>query len=133
MIYIKDQHPEKQRSPSLGRALWACLIISMLLSPAIHATEQDASEVPAPAVPEWCDCQAVEDAPDEQEKAALLQELERARAQCLKALGVSVTHQRKGQGARIDACNCACINQGAEPIEGPWGDRKKSARPHPND
>jgi hypothetical protein len=103
----------------------APFVLLLLLSGAVNA------EVPATEAapdPDWCNCPAILAAETEDLEAQLIAETRERQAECQEALGVDMTQQRKGQGARMDACRCSCLEDGAEPGEGPWGDKRKPAR-----
>lgn len=88
-------------------------------------------EADLPPDPDWCNCPAIERAADEAVRSDLIAETERKQAQCREDLGVSLTQERKGQGARLDACRCRCLEAGAVPVDKPAGDRNKPARQGP--
>ena len=102
----------------------ALIVLLTLPGPALAGD----AEADLPPDPDWCNCPAIESAADEAARSNLIAETERKQAQCREDLGVSVTQARKGQGARLDACRCRCLEAGAVPIDRPAGDRKKPAR-----
>ncbi len=81
-----------------------------------------------PNDPAWCNCPAIVAGETEDLREQLIAETLQRQAECREAQGVDMTQQRKGQGARMDACRCSCLEDGAEPAEGPWGDKRKPAR-----
>jgi hypothetical protein len=101
------------------------LALALMLSSPVFAEDM---APPGPANADWCNCQAIQAAEDEALREHLLAEAREQQAQCRESLGVSMEQQRKGQGARLDACRCSCLEADAEPREGPWGDQKKPAR-----
>jgi len=113
---------------AISRQLRLVSVIALSLLCANHAIAQSQSETPATAKPEWCDCERLDAAQNEEERTGLLDEMKENQSICWQKLGVSPEQSRKGQGARLDACTCDCLYEGAEPTEGPWGDHKKPAR-----
>jgi hypothetical protein len=103
-------------------------VIPLALLLAAQAMAQGQEEMPEPARPEWCNCECVAAAESEEERTRLLNQIRVNQSLCWKELGVAPDQARKGQGARMDACACDCLNEGAEPAEGPWGDKKKPAK-----
>ncbi len=113
---------------TLNRQLRFGMTIALALLFANQVIAQSQKEIPALAKPEWCDCERLDVAQNEEERKGLLEEMKKNQGICWEELGVSPEKSRKGQGARMDACACDCLNQGAVPAEGPWGDYKKPAK-----
>jgi hypothetical protein len=81
-----------------------------------------------PQDPDWCNCPAILASETEDTREHLVAETRERQAECRKSLGVDMEQQRKGQGARLDACRCSCLEDEAEPGTGPWGDQRKPSR-----
>lgn len=107
------------------RFVWA---IPLALLFTAHAIAQGSDEPLKVSEPEWCQCALLNTTDNEDERALLLDQIRLGQSVCWQEMGVSPTHARKGQGAGLDACACACLNEGAEPAEGPWGDKKKPGK-----
>ena len=103
----------------------AILALALLLANPIFADDTPSQ---APADPDWCRCPAIEAAKDDELRDHLLAEARDRQSQCRESLHVDMEKQRKGQGARLDACRCSCLEDEAVPAEGPYGDRKKPSR-----
>jgi hypothetical protein len=110
----------------MHRGSTAGILLALLVLAAASPAPGD-EEATEAIVPEWCRCESIAATADPERKAELIREAERQQAQCREALGVSMQHQRKGQGARLDACHCPCLAGDAETKDGPWGDRNKPA------
>jgi hypothetical protein len=103
----------------------ATLVLLLLLSGAACAGE---TPTKPPTDPDWCGCPAIVASEAEETRERLIAESRKRQAECRESLGVDMEQQRKGQGARLDACRCSCLEDDAAPGEGPWGDRRKPAR-----
>lgn len=103
----------------------AALVLLLFLSGVSRADEPLTEEIKDPA---WCNCAAIVASETEDLEAQLIAATRQRQAECRESLGVDMAQQRKGQGARLDACRCSCLTEDAEPGTGPWGDKRKPAR-----
>lgn len=117
---IRQSPPSQARFPNP-----AAFVLLLLLSGAVSAEAPTSEAAPNP---DWCNCPAIVAAETEDLEAQLIAETRERQAECRESLGVDMTQQRKGQGARMDTCRCSCLENDGTPREGPWGDRKKPAR-----
>ena len=103
----------------------AALTLLLLIPGALFAETPESEPAQDP---EWCNCPAIRASETEDLRERLIADARQQQAECRESLGVDMEQQRKGQGARLDACRCSCLEDAAVPGEGPWGDQRKPAR-----
>jgi hypothetical protein len=106
-------------------ALSTVFTLLLFLSSLVLADE---SPPDPPPDPDWCSCPAILESESAEERESLMAQARKEQAACREALGVSMEQQRKGQGKRLDACRCSCLEEDAEPGVRPWGEQRKPAR-----
>lgn len=79
--------------------------------------------------PDWCDCAALEEPGDTVQLQQAKDAMRINQARCQEALGVDLYQNRKGQGSRMDACACPCLDGEGHAVEGPYGERQGAGRP----
>ncbi len=109
-----------------GRFRILATLVLLLLSSGAACAGETPNEPPPD--PDWCGCPAIVASETEEARERLIAESRMQQAECRASLGVDMEQQRKGQGARLDACRCSCLEDDTAPGEGPWGDRRKGAR-----